>query len=173
MRVLTVSFIVVSIITSAVHATSLIPKADLSAIDPEAARLVQQLESAFIAIRTSKEPVNTESLPAEAQTLACELLSHENAAIPRAALEVLQQYEQTVDLSGVARCFDRLPLEQILGLVLDQSRLFFLDEAEKHEILRQCLRKGSYELWHGRKITANYCIGTAAWDGVEGLRADI
>ena len=158
---------------STAYANTLIPKIDLGSIDPEAARTVQQLESAFVAIRMSQEPEKTESLRENAARLACQLLSHDNSWIRGSALGVLEQNADTVELSGIGGCFDSSsmgPIEvQIFARVLDRSKLFFLEEAEKRAVLRRCLREGSYELWHGWKITANYCIGTAAWDGVQGL----
>ena len=162
---------------STAHASGPIPKIDLGSIDPKAARAVQQLESAFVAIRMSQEPEKSESLRENAVRLACQLLSHDNSWIRGSAFEVLQQNVDTVDLSSIAGCADSSPMEpfevQLFARVFDRSKLFFLEEAEKRAVLRRCLREGSYELWLGWKITANYCIVTAAWDGVQGLREDI
>jgi len=56
---------------------------------------------------------------------------------------------------------------------MDTSQLFFSEESEKREILKECMEKGSVHLWRGTGLNAKYCMGISVWDGIPGLWAEV
>jgi len=155
-------------------ATMPIPKA---LIEGEAALAGRSPESAFNAVRTTTDSAEAESLRDAAIALVCQHISNDDPKIRGIVLATLPKFVETVDLSGIALCTTDSPMDdtqyQFIAQTLDRSRLFFREEDDKRRILRDCMRDGTTELWMGTILPASACMGTATWDGIPDLEADI
>lgn len=158
---------------SSVDATTPVPKIDTSPKTEE----VRNLQSLFVEIRMSDDPVAVEALEHNAIDLACECFSSDNPIVRAEALTFVHENIITINLSSIDECTSGPIGDDVYAKVfrsaLDSSQLFFLDESDKRDILRECMRTGKCTLWRGTGLGVTRCVGEAAWGGVPGLGSDI